>query len=195
VVSAGGETLKVWDSATSLLAHTINTQTESVSSVAFSPDGSRLLSGSREKTVKLWDIQSERLIQTMAVASDWITSVAPSPDGTRLLSGSEDGALKLWDLASGRLIRVVNGHLSGVTSVAFSPDGTRLLSGAGSLFRLLVGSGTHPSEDYTLKLWDVSDGHLVQTYKGHARTVAAVAFSPSGNRLLSGSADKSIKLW
>ena len=124
-----------------------------VTSVAFSPDGARVLSGSQDWTLKLWDAASGQLIRTFDAHSSRVASVAFSPDGTRLLSGSWDKTLKLWDTASGQLIRTFEGHSDQVNSVAFSPDGTRLLSG---------------SRDKTLKLWDTASGQLIRTFEGHS---------------------------
>ncbi|MHC6202356.1 WD40 repeat domain-containing protein [Breznakiellaceae bacterium SP9] len=107
-------------------------------SVAFSPDGTQLVSGAG-KTVILWDIATGREIRTLLGHSDYVSSVAFSPDGTQLVSGAgdwnTDGTVKLWDAATGREIRTFSGHSGPVNSVAFSPDGTQLVSGSGSLFR------------------------------------------------------------
>jgi WD40 repeat protein len=151
-----------------------------VVSVAFSPDGARVLSGSGDKTIKLWDAATGALIRTFEGHVGPVTSVAFSPDGARVLSGSGDKTIKLWDAATGALIRTFEGHVGPVTSVAFSPDGARVVSG---------------SHDNALKLWDAATGVLIRTFEGHSDQVASVAFSPDGAHVLSGSHDKTLKLW
>jgi hypothetical protein len=158
----------------------IISHTQPVYSVAFSPDGARVLSGSGDNTMKLWDAATGGLLRTFEGHSSFVISVAFSPDGARVLSGSHDKTLKLWDAATGQLLRTFEGHSSFVISVAFSPDGARVLSG---------------SHDKTLKLWDAATGGLLRTFEGHSSGVRSVAFSPDGARVLSGSDDTSVRIW
>jgi WD40 repeat protein len=151
-----------------------------VTSVAFAPDGARVLSGSDDSTIKLWDTATGALIRTFEGHSKEVNSVAFSPDGALVLSGSSDKSIKLWDTATGALIRTFEGHLVAVQSVTFSPDGALVLSG---------------SSDKSIKLWDTATGALIRTLDGHSKSVHSVAFSPDSRLLLSGSYDKTIKLW
>jgi len=151
-----------------------------VSTVAFSPDGRMLASGSDDNTIKLWDVATGQELRTLTGHARQVSSVAFSSDGRTLASGSADKTIKLWDAATGQELRTLAGHADEVDSVAFSPDGRTLASG---------------SADKTIKLWDVASGHELRTLAGHTGLIFLVAFSPDGRTLASGSADKTIKLW
>ena len=90
----------------------------SVSSVAFSPDGKRIVSGSRDTTLKVWDASTGQETLTLKGHSGSVYSVAFSPDGTRIVSGSFDKTLKVWDASTGQEILTLKGHSGIVYSVA-----------------------------------------------------------------------------
>jgi len=162
------------------LAHTLSGHSFSVYSVAFSPDGKTLASGSGDKTIKIWNVTTGQEIRTLKGHSDGVISVAFSPDGKTLASGSADKTIKIWNVATGQEIRTLSGYSSLVRSVAFSPDGKTLASG---------------SRDDTIKIWNVATGQEIRTLSGHSDAVISVAFSPDGKTLASGSEDKTIKIW
>jgi WD40 repeat protein len=154
--------------------------TSFVWSVAFSPDGTKVLTGSWDNTARLWDVSTGALVRAFEGHSEWVYSVAFSPDGTKVLTGSDDKTAWLWDASTGALVRAFEGHSEGVYSVAFSPDGTKVLTGSG---------------DGTARLWDVATGALVRAFEGHPREVQSVAFSPDGTKVLTGSKDETARLW
>jgi parallel beta-helix repeat protein len=175
--------IKLWDVASGSEVRTLTGHTDRVFSVAFSPDGRLLASGSGDNTIKLWDVASGSEVRTLTGHTYYdVNSVEFSPDGRLLASGSDDKTIRLWEVATGREVRTLTGHTDRVFSVAFSPDGRLLASGSGSW-------------DRTIKLWDVASGREVRTLSGHTSWVFSVAFSPDGRLLASGSGDKTIKLW
>jgi WD40 repeat protein/serine/threonine protein kinase/tetratricopeptide (TPR) repeat protein len=159
---------------------TLHGHTGHVLSVAFSPDGKWILSGSVDKTVKKWDAQTCRELLTFRGHTLPVLSVALSPDGKRIVSGSADKTLKIWDAETGQVIRTLEGHAAPVACVGISPDGKRFVSG---------------SLDKTLKIWDAETGQVILTLKGHTMSLGGVDFSPDGRLIASASIDGTVKLW
>jgi len=151
-----------------------------VNSVAISPDGRILASGSDHPTIPLWDLNTSQAISSLIGHSQIVNCVAFNPDGTILATGSNDQTIKLWNLTTGQEISTLKGHSHVVKSIAFSPDGEILASG---------------SWDKTIRLWNVQTGEAIGTLTGHQLQVSAVAFSPCGKILASASFDRTIRLW
>jgi WD40 repeat protein len=98
---------------------TLEGHSSSVSSVAFSPDGKQVVSGSDDQTVKLWDTATGAALQTLKGHSGSVTSVAFSPDGKQIVSSSSDRTVRLWDRATGTALQTLEGHSGSVNSVAY----------------------------------------------------------------------------
>ncbi len=156
---------------------------ESVTCVAFSPNGNTLASGSDDQSIILWDVKKRQpLGEPLTGHKDGVRNVTFSPDGNILASGSLDQSIILWDVKKRQpLGEPLTKHKNWVWSLAFSPDGNTLASG---------------SEDQSIILWDVKKGQsLGKPLTGHKNQVLSVAFSPDGNTLASGSSDQNIVLW
>jgi WD40 repeat protein/tetratricopeptide (TPR) repeat protein len=151
-----------------------------VFSVAFSPDGKFLASGSMDMTVRIWETGSWREVAILRGHKSNVGSVTFSPDGKFLASGSLDETVKIWETGSWREVATLRGHQGWVLSVSFSPDGKFLASGSG---------------DKTVKVWEVGSWREVATLRGHEYAVTSVAFSPDGKFLASGSVDETVRIW
>ncbi|MGF1495069.1 MAG: protein kinase [Microcoleaceae cyanobacterium] len=151
-----------------------------VASVAFSPDGGLLASGSQDQTIEIWRVNQGRRWYTLTGHQNWVTSVAFSPDGKILASGSRDKTIEIWDMDKGRRWYTLTGHEDGVETVKFSPDGKTLASG---------------SRDKTIEIWDMAQGRRWFTLSGHEDYVYSLSFSPNGQILASGSRDQTIRFW
>jgi uncharacterized protein YjiK len=158
---------------------TLEGHTSRVLSVAFSPDGKQIVSGSGDNTARLWDATTGASLQILKGHIQDITSVAFSADGKQVVSGSRDKTARLWGAATGLLKQIFEGHTQDIWSVAFSPDSKQLVSG---------------SHDNTVRIWDTAKGALLRTLEGYICWVRSVAFSPDGKQVVSASRDKTIRL-
>ena len=122
-------------------------------SVAFTPDDSRILTGSDDGTARMWDAESgSPLVLVKTEDGRPLTSVTLSPDGTRILASSADAAARMWDAASGRELVAFKGHTGFVNAVAFDHDGRRIAT---------------VSRDKTARIWDADSGQELLVLTGH----------------------------
>jgi WD40 repeat protein len=185
ILTSWDNTIQAWDrlSGQPVSLPPFEGHTDYVKSVAFSPDGTCIISGSNDNTIRLWDVHSGKAIGSPFQGhANSVWSVAFSRDGMHIISGSFDHTVRLWDVKSGKLIgSPFTGHDRAVTCVAVSPDGMHVISGGGG---------------GTIRLWEVQTGKAIHSpFQGHTDWVESVAFSPDGARVISGGDDKTIRLW
>jgi hypothetical protein len=184
----------VWDSNTVSQVAVLSGHTARVNTLAFSPDGALLASGSGaidpnsppDFTIRLWDAATGEQRSVLEGHTAPVRSVAFSPDGMLLASGSLDGTVRLWDVETRDEINVFQ-HGTAVISIAFSPDGTLLASGGGDP------NVTPP--DFGIRLWAMGDGVPVADLQGHTGTIGSLAFSPDRQVLASAGDDRTVRLW
>lgn len=174
----------IWDLVTYGELRVLQGHTDSVDSVAFSPDSRFLVSvdSALGPTARLWDVASGQEVRTFT-GTDWVSSMSLSSDGTLLASGGRDGLARLWNMADGHILRTIPNPQRMVDSVALSPDSQLLALG---LVKVIAASVAWSAE-----LRNTSDGRLLLGIEGKA----PVGFSPDG-RLLAGGAEGNVaKLW
>jgi WD40 repeat protein len=162
-----------------------------VNSVAFSPDGTRLVSGggAGAHPLMLWDVTNPSAPTRLATLDgkfDYVSSVAFSPDGKHVASAVNDNTILLWDIsnpAAPAVVSTLSGHTDLVNSIAFSPDGNKLVSG---------------SDDKSVIIWDVSDPAKpaqLATLSGLEDRILSVVFNQEGRLLAAGDGANNILLW
>jgi WD40 repeat protein len=177
------DAVRLYDFATGELLTLLKGHTSVVFGLAFSPDGRRLISaGGSDNRATLWEAGSDaaggwragRQRHTLSGHRGTIYAVGFSPDGARAVTGSFDTTLRLWDVATGQQIGAdMTGHTEKVRALAVHPKDGRIVSG---------------SMDGEIRVWDGAKGNSVGRLDNQGTVVGALAFAPSGERLVSGTA-------
>jgi WD40 repeat protein len=154
--------------------------TDGVFTLAISPDGRTLLSGSDDKTVILWNLETGEILKQLEGHTTWLNDVAFGPDGQMAASVSDEMTI-LWDVQTGRIIRQFDGHEGPIARIAFSPDGQNIVTG-------------DRGDDAILIQWDVESGEILRRFEGSSR-VTDIEFTPDGSAFLSASSDGILILW
>ncbi len=150
--------------------------------IAFSPNGSKLVSIPDQYSAKVWDLEKKGLLYKISTSfSGAINCVAISADGNLLATGHYDGMVNIWNASTGEKIRSLNANAL-VESLAFSPNGQILAVGLGY-------------QSSNIQLWSVNSGELLRVLEGHSRAVQFLTFSYNNTLLASASYDGTIRLW
>lgn len=157
-----------------------------VRSVAFSPNGQLVVSGSEDNSIRVWDARGGAARKVLRGHGSAVRSCTFSPDGSLVLSGGEDQSVRVWNVEGYQEIRVLHakvfsGHADAVLAARFSRDGRQIVTA---------------SRDRTAALWDAATGRPIHHFQeGHEFLVSGAAFFPDRKRLATGAGDNSIRIW
>ena len=153
---------------------------DGVKSLAFSPDGRRIVSGSYDRSVRLWDWTSGSELACLNGHESGVTAAAFSPDGRHMVSASEDETLRLWEAVPSVPLTPRHSHSARLTHLCFSPDARVLVSG---------------SADGTVQVWDTASAIRLAFYPGSDSYRKVLAISPDARRIAFASEDQKIRVW
>jgi COMPASS component SWD3 len=196
--------------------HTLRGHSYWVQDVAIAPDGRTIVSASKDGTIKLWDILTGREMRTLHGHEAAVLSVAISADGERLISCGTDNAIKIWSLDTGMELNSILSKSHNIYVLSVSPNGKTLVSAsADNTIKPKYDGGLEaflnriPSRRVNallsligllkrspaIKIWDLDRGKPKGNFRGYSRGVTDLAISPKGDKVVSGSRDRTLKIW
>ncbi|KXS10343.1 WD40 repeat-like protein [Gonapodya prolifera JEL478] len=183
-------------------------------------DGTRIVSGSRDRTVRVWDARTHKPIRTLRVHDGSVLCLQYDATGSNLITGSSDTSLAVWNLQRGSLKRRLRGHTDAVLDVRLVDEGglaascskdrsiriwrldkgdiVATMEGHSGVVNAISVSAPHlasASVDHTLKLWDLATASALRDFTGHEASLFCVHMTPDGHTILSGSRDCSVRVW
>ena len=183
ITRALDDSVRVWDVAVEPEPRSFGQHDDRVTGLALSPDEKHLVTASWDQTARVWDVETGRELMTLSDA-EVLNGVVFTPDGKRVVTAGNGGTARLWDAQTGQeLAQFVDVAKGFVNAVALSADGQSLVTG---------GDDEKAQKAY---LWNVGTGQQLRSFVGHAGQITSMAFSPDGNYVLTGGADKTARLW
>ena len=171
--------VNVWARGSNVLLHHLTPHKGRVTSLAFSPDGHRLLTASADKTAKIFDV--ERGVELAVVSCDGIVNQARfNQEATQVALAIDDGRVRIVNVATGALSGAHQHHKKSVNDVVFTRDQRFLLSA---------------SDDRRIGVWDIEHAHFVRFLDWHAASIYKLTLDEAGSLLASGGADGWPQIW
>jgi WD40 repeat protein len=174
--------ISLWEIATGKKYGDYQGPVSNVVAVALTRDGLVAASVQQDGLAKVWELETGKELGTLRGHNGAVNCVAFAPDGYTIATGGADGQVRLWTQSGDLKATPLAEHTDGVRSVAFSPDGKLLASGGAE-------------RDCNVILWDIAKGESIVTMEGHQQPVTGLAFTADQKRIVSASADETMRLW
>lgn len=172
----------LWEARTGQLLATLRSNDRDITGIAFSPDGTRMVTAANEATARVWSTTDGRELLTLSDHENFVPHADFSADGHRILTVAYDRVAHLWDARSGKSVHTFSQDI-GVRHAILSPDGTKVLT---------LSSGA----DEPPRVWESASGRLLGLLQGHDHQVTEALFSPDGKHIVTWSTgDGTVRLW
>ncbi|MEM8504791.1 MAG: WD40 repeat domain-containing protein [Cyanobacteria bacterium P01_D01_bin.1] len=183
--------VQIWNWRTGEAVHTLTGHTSLITSLTFTPDSRALISGSGDSTLKMWDVKTGENKASIRTGQ-FIQSVVLDPrNPQRIASAGLDKKIEIWNLQNQRLERTIDQAQTPIYAMDWRPNSQQVAFSPNSS----ISSEQTDAQRNTIVLFDSARNRQNASLRGHADYVSFLKFSPSGDTLLSGSWDESIKLW
>ncbi|MDG2380642.1 MAG: tetratricopeptide repeat protein [Pirellulaceae bacterium] len=173
-------TVRIWDTVTGELQHTLTDHDDIVLAVAFSPSGNLLASAGYDQQIRIWNAKTLQRLATMTGHTSTIRALAFAPDGEQLASAGDDSQIRLWDLKTFRQTSELTGDLTSITTIAYSPTGRNIASGD------LEGK---------IVIWDRQTATAGPTLNSDQGSVRSIVYTIDDEHFISGTDDRMVQLW
>ncbi len=184
VSGSDDNTVKIWDIQNGKCLNTLTEHSWRVKSVAICPNSKYIVSGGNDNTIKIWDITTGKCLNTIKSISSWINSISISPDGKYIISGAGDRKIQIIDLLSAKDINTLS-VTGDVNSITIDLDKKYIIT------EYLK----RDTNNYDIKILDIESCKCLKILKGHKNLVQYVIISSDSKYIVSGSNDKTIKIW
>ena len=169
-----------WQSESYILKQ--QSHVDSITDLSYSPDGGRIITTADDGRIKVWEVQSGFCIVTFTEHSSCVTACEFAKKGNVLVTSSLDGSVRAWDLIRYRNFRTFSAptRLS-FSCVAIDPSSEVVCAGS--------------TDSFDIYVWSMQTGQLLDQLSGHEGPVNSLSFAPTGDQLVSGSWDHTVRLW
>jgi len=173
--------IQVWDLESGRVLHSLRGDTTGITVLILSPDDRQVICGASSGEILFWDLESGRFLRSFDTHFESIYSLVCTKDGQKVISVSQDMTINVLDLKSGQVLlsQYFEDLPSNVSCLVINPDTLKVITGNG----------------WSIYMWDLESGKLIQCFEGHTRGVNSLAISLDGHLVVSGSGDFTIKVW